>query len=169
MCFYFLWDKVSNWYSLTDFNIIAVGAAIGGFLSWGLGGFDGSFKALCMLMVLDFATGSFAATRVADKEGNKGLSSRVGFWGLVKKVSIVGFVAFGNLLDAVMGANMLRNMFICGFGLNEAVSIVENIDRCGWGAYVPRWIRGIIWQLRSEKVSKYETIARGASGSDEKG
>lgn len=165
-CFYFLWDKAAGWYSMTDFSIITVGAALGGFLSWGLGGFDGSVKALSLLMMIDFATGSYAATRPDSKEG---LSSRVGFWGLVKKVSVIGFIMFGHLVDHVMSANMVRNMLVCGFGLNEVVSIFENLDRCGKGHWIPRWLRTIIEKLRDERgFGKYEKVLERGCDDNEK-
>jgi len=57
-------------------------AALGGFLGWFFGGFDGFLYALIIFVVMDYFTGILAA-------GVKHqLSSEVGFKGIAKKVCI---------------------------------------------------------------------------------
>ena len=70
--------------------------AVGGFLGWFVGGFDGLLYALIALMAADYVTGVMCA--IADRT----LSSAVGFRGIAKKVLIfvlVGWAYCGHLSD----------------------------------------------------------------------
>lgn len=55
-------------------------SAIGGFIGWLLGGFDGFLYALIAFAVIDYITGVMCA--ISDKR----LSSEVGFKGICRKV-----------------------------------------------------------------------------------
>ena len=55
--FYF----VANLYSKTEIKIIAISGIIGGFIAAAVGGFDKQLMALFILMVVDYATGMYAA------------------------------------------------------------------------------------------------------------
>ena len=57
--------------------------ALGGFLGWFLGGFDGFLYALVALTIADYITGVMRA--IVDKK----LSSEIGFRGIFKKVLIL--------------------------------------------------------------------------------
>ena len=50
-----------------------------------------------------------------------------------------------------MHTHMVRTLFIGAFAIVEALSIVENIDRAGYGQYIPSFIRGAIAQISHEK------------------
>lgn len=50
-------------------------------------------------------------------------------------------IELGVLLDAAMHTHMVRMLFIGAFVIVEALSIVENIDRAGYGHYIPSFIR----------------------------
>ena len=69
-------------------------AAIGGWLGWFLGGFDGLLYALIIFVVVDYITGVMCA--VVDKN----LSSSVGFKGICRKVLIFAMVGIAHVLDA---------------------------------------------------------------------
>lgn len=127
-------------------KIFAAGSVIGAALSFLIGGFDASVKALLVLICVDYATGILAA-------GKKGeLNSQRAFHGLGKKVAIVAIVAFANMLDISMTLNhTLRSMAVFGFAGMEGMSIIENVDRAGYGAYIPPFIRQKFAQLREEK------------------
>ena len=68
-------------------------SAIGGFIGWLLGGFDGFLYALIAFAVIDYITGVMCA--ISDKR----LSSEVGFKGICRKVLIFVLVGIGNLVD----------------------------------------------------------------------
>ena len=64
-------------------------AALGGWLGWFLGGFDGLLYALVAFVAVDYITGVMCA--ISDKN----LSSSVGFKGICRKVLIFTLVGIG--------------------------------------------------------------------------
>ena len=66
-------------------------AALGGFLGWFFGGFDGFLYALIIFVVMDYFTGILAAGVRCE------LSSEVGFKGIAKKVCIFVLVGIANI------------------------------------------------------------------------
>lgn len=122
-------------------------AMIGGALGYFLGGFDGLFAVLAMMIVVDYITG----VMVAIKE--KRVSSKIGFTGICRKILILLFVGIANMLDmhVVGSGSMLRTATIFFYVSNEGISILENATNLGLP--VPRKIKEILEQLhdRSEK------------------
>lgn len=127
---------------------MAIGAAIGLGISIAVGGMDKMIYALIALMILDYATGIIAACRTGQWD------SSTGFVGLAKKAVILGVVALCNTVDTAMDTHTLRQMAICAYALNEAGSIVENIDRAGWGEHIPAFIRNALARLQSTTENK---------------
>ena len=122
-------------------------AAVGGWIGWFLGGWDGLLYALIAFVVIDYITGVMCA--VVDKR----LSSRVGFKGICKKVLIFALVGMGHILDThIIGSgSVLRTAVIFFYISNEGVSLLENATYLGLP--VPKKIKLILEQLhdRSEK------------------
>ena len=116
-------------------------AAIGGWLGWFLGGWDGLLYALVAFVVVDYITGVMCA--VADKE----LSSEVGFRGIAKKVLIFLLVGVANIIDVqVIGSgSVLRTAVIFFYLSNEGVSLLENAAHLGLP--VPEKLKDILRQL----------------------
>lgn len=123
--------------------LLGIGAAIGLGISIAVGGMDKMIYALIALMILDYASGIIAACRTGQWD------SSTGFVGLAKKAVILGVVALCNTVDVAMDTHTLRQMAICAYALNEAGSIVENIDRAGWGKHIPEFIRNALARLQS--------------------
>lgn len=130
--------------------LMAIGAAIGLGISIAVGGMDKMIYALIALMILDYATGIIAACRTGQWD------SSTGFVGLAKKAVILGVVALCNTVDTAMDTHTLRQMAICAYALNEAGSIIENIDRAGWGEHIPAFIRNALARLQSTTENKSE-------------
>lgn len=128
--------------------LLAIGAAAGLVLSIAVGGFDKMIYALIALMILDYITGIIAACRTGKWD------SSTGFIGLAKKAVILAVVALCNTVDTAMCTHALRQMAICAYALNEAGSIVENIDRAGWGEHIPAFIRNALARLQSTTENK---------------
>lgn len=124
--------------------LMAIGAAIGLGISIAVGGMDKMIYALIALMILDYATGIIAACRTGQWD------SSTGFVGLAKKAVILGVVALCNTVDVAMNTHTLRQMAICAYALNEAGSIVENVDRAGWGEHIPSFIRNALARLKAK-------------------
>lgn len=124
--------------------LMAIGAAAGLVLSVAVGGFDEMIYALIALMVSDYITGIIAACRTGKWD------SSVGFIGLAKKGVILAVIALCNTVDTAMGTHAFRQAAICAYALNEAGSIIENIDRAGWGEYIPSFIRNALERLQEQ-------------------
>ena len=125
-------------------------SAIGGFIGWFLGGFDGFLYALIAFAVIDYITGVMCA--ISDKK----LSSEVGFKGICRKVLIFVLVGIGNLVDVyVLGeAGVLRTAVIFFYLSNEGVSLLENSAHLGLP--IPQTLKSVLEQLhnRNEKEEK---------------
>lgn len=125
-------------------------SAIGGFICWLLGGFDGFLYALIAFAVIDYITGVMCA--ISDKR----LSSEVGFKGICRKVLIFVLVGIGNLVDVyVLGeAGVLRTAVIFFYLSNEGVSLLENSAHLGLP--IPQKLKSVLEQLhnRNEKEEK---------------
>ena len=125
-------------------------SAIGGFIGWLLGGFDGFLYALIAFAVINYITGVMCA--ISDKR----LSSEVGFKGICRKVLIFVLVGIGNLVDMyVLGeAGVLRTAVIFFYLSNEGVSLLENSAHLGLP--IPQKLKSVLEQLhnRNEKEEK---------------
>lgn len=130
--------------------LLGIGAAIGLGIAIAVGGMDKMIYALIALMILDYASGIVAACRTGQWD------SSTGFVGLAKKAVILAVVALCNTVDTAMDTHTLRQMAICAYALNEAGSIVENIDRAGWGEHIPAFIRNALARLQSSTENKSE-------------
>ncbi|MBO5568657.1 MAG: phage holin family protein [Clostridia bacterium] len=109
-------------------NVVqAAFAAVGGWLGYFLGGWDGLIYALIVFVVIDYITGVMCAFN------DKTLSSAVGFRGICKKVLIFMLVGVGHVLDTVIlgEAAVLRSAIIFFFLANEGLSITENAAHLG--------------------------------------
>lgn len=139
--------------------LFVIGAALGLTISVAVGGFDEMIYALIALMILDYITGIIAACRTGKWD------SSTGFIGLAKKAVILGVVALCNTVDIAMGTHALRQMAICAYALNEAGSIIENIDRAGWGEHIPAFIHNALARLK-EKADGQTGSSKGTAKDD---
>ena len=125
-------------------------AAIGGWLGWFLGGFDGLLYALIIFVVVDYITGVMCA--VVDKN----LSSSVGSKGICRKVLIFAMVGIAHVLDAnVIGdGSVLRTAVIFFYISNEGVSLLENASHLGLP--IPEKMKDILEQLHDRDNKESE-------------
>ena len=115
--------------------------ALGGFLGWFLGGFDGFLYALVVFVVIDYITGIMCAIN------DHTLSSAVGFRGICRKVLIFCMVGIGNILDVnILGeGHVLRTAVIFFYLSNEGVSMLENATHLGLP--IPDKLKDVLAQL----------------------
>ena len=115
--------------------------ALGGFLGWFLGGFDGFLYALVVFVVIDYITGIMCAIN------DHTLSSAVGFRGICRKVLIFCMVGIGNILDVnILGdGSVLRTAVIFFYLSNEGVSMLENAAHLGLP--IPDKLKEVLAQL----------------------
>ena len=127
--------------------LMSIGAVIGLVFSVSIGGMDSMIYALIALCIVDYVTGMFTAFKTGQWD------SSTGFRGILKKFVIFAVVALCNCIDTAMGMHILRQMAICAYALNEAGSIIENVDRAGYGQYIPDVIRNALARL-TEKAEE---------------
>jgi toxin secretion/phage lysis holin len=118
--------------------------AIGAYIGWFLGGFDGLLYALVAFVVLDYITGLMVA--VLEKK----LSSSIGFKGIFKKVLIFIFVGTGHIIDSyiLQNGSAVRTAVIFFYLSNEGLSIVENAAKIGLP--VPESLKKVFTELNKE-------------------
>ena len=107
------------------------------------GGWTPVLGLLFFVIVLDYISGLGAAII-----SGEGLSSRVGFKGLIKKFAIVAIVALSYRLDEVLGTAVIMYGSIYFFVANELISIMENYGRMGLP--LPPTIKKIISIFRNK-------------------
>lgn len=132
----------------TEINIAAICSAASAGISFLVGGVDAPIQALLVLIVADYATGMIAGWKTGM------LSSDRGFRGVTKKVAIVAAVALANVVDVALGTHAIRAAVIGGYAGMESLSLIENVDRMGYGEYIPPFLRTKLEQLRVEKGVK---------------
>ncbi|WP_213950366.1 phage holin family protein [Tepidanaerobacter syntrophicus] len=119
-------------------------AAIGGYIGWFLGDFDGLLYALVAFVVADYITGIMLAFL------EKKLSSSVGFKGIFKKVLIFAFVGLGHIIDfyIIQKGSAVRTAVIFFYLSNEGLSIIENATMIGLP--VPEKLKAVFIELGKE-------------------
>lgn len=137
---------------MKDFwNIIQlIFAAIGGWLGYFLGGWDGALYALVTFITIDYITGVMCAFT------DHRLSSEIGFRGICRKVIILALVGVGSILDRqIIGSgSVLRTAVIFYYLSNEGISILENATRLGLP--VPEKLKNVLEQLKNDKKEEKE-------------
>ena len=116
--------------------------AIGGYIGWFLGGFDGLVYTLVAFVVIDYITGVMVA--VLEKK----LSSNIGFKGIFKKMLIFIFVGIGHIIDfhIIKNGSAVRTAVIFFYLSNEGLSIIENATRIGLP--VPEQLKVVFKELK---------------------
>lgn len=119
--------------------------AIGGYIGWFLGGYDGLVLALVAFVVIDYITGLMVA--VIEKK----LSSEIGFRGIFKKVLIFSLVGIGHIIDCYLieKGSAVRTAVIFFYLSNEGLSIMENAARVGLP--IPEKLKSVLLDLKEDK------------------
>ena len=135
-------------YTQIELRTMALFSAVGAAFSFLVGGVDKLLTALLIFVVIDYATGLIAAWKTAT------LDSKKGFDGIKRKVVMLVIVIMAHWIDvSIFGVSTCRFMVIFAYLGNEGLSIIENLDRMGYGEYIPAFIREKLVQLRKEKES----------------
>jgi toxin secretion/phage lysis holin len=119
--------------------------AIGGYIGWFLGGFDGLIYSLVAFVVIDYITGLMVA--VLEKK----VSSSIGFKGIFKKVLIFTFVGIGHIVDfhIIKNGSAVRTAVIFFYLSNEGLSIIENSVKVGLP--IPEKLKEVFLSMKEEK------------------
>ena len=135
-------------------------AALGGFLGWFFGGFDGFLYALIVFVVTDYFTGVLAAGVRHE------LSSEVGFKGIAKKVCIFVLVGIANIIDTqvIRNGSAIRTAVIFFYLSNEGLSVLENAAVIGLP--IPEKLKAMLIQLANEKNADGDAAGDDMNGAD---
>lgn len=99
-------------------------------------------QVLITLIILDYVTGMLAG--YIQRE----LSSRVGFIGIAKKLSILIMVVVSTTIDRLIGIDVIRIATCLFFIGNEGISILENCAQSG--IPIPQKLLVALQQLKTE-------------------
>jgi toxin secretion/phage lysis holin len=114
----------------TEWNILLGGLV--GIFSQIFGGFDNLFAGLLVIMTVDYVTGIIAALLgKSGKTENGYLSSKAGFKGILKKLTMLLSVCMAKYVGEMFDMKGLRDMIITFFAVNDCISILENGGRIG--------------------------------------
>ena len=99
-------------------------------------GIDFSIKTLLLVMTIDYVIGISLAIIGSSKHGDGKLSSKIGYKGLIKKITILLLVGLGSIIDDYLVASgisfeYIKDISIVAFIVNEIVSIIENSRLAG--------------------------------------
>lgn len=135
--------------------VLTVAGAIGGFVSYVIGGWNAAMTTLAICMVIDYITGFAVAAifKKSPKSKNGALESRAGFKGLCRKCTVLLMVLIAHRLDLALGTSFIKDGVITAYILNDCVSIVENVGLMGLP--MPEVITKAIDMLKGEKNEQY--------------
>ena len=121
-----MWERILKWFSVDSIGNWIAGA--GGALLGLAGGWDALMRVLVICMAVDYITGVINAIK------EKTLSSKVGWVGILRKLTIFGVVIVAAQIDIAMGLNAVcRTAAIAFYTANEAISMLENASAIGLG------------------------------------
>ena len=135
----FFFDLLPNY---LERIVLGIGACIG--YVWALA-FDNvhlSMEWFLVLMLSDYISGVYQALRLGEYDSKKGAN------GLIKKFIILWLCALAHGLDLIMGITIIQHVFIGAFGLNEMLSIIENVGRVHPGL-VPQQVQCFLERLKN--------------------
>ena len=108
------------------------------------GGWTAPLIALIVLTIFDFLLGTFAALR------NKEYNSRIGKWGVYRKIFYLSAVVVARMIDILTGMPhpVWQTLVIYGLAGHELGSFIENADKAGF--WVPAALKKAMAQLKKE-------------------
>jgi toxin secretion/phage lysis holin len=138
-----------KWNDITN-AVAAGGAAAGIWFAAFFGPWNPVLTALAFAMTLDYITGWLVGyEKKSPKTENGGLSSKVGFDGLKRKMLIVVFVLLGAGLDYASGTAFFKTAIATYYLANEALSIIENAKLLGMK--FPKRLMDALEAMRNEQ------------------
>ena len=123
---------------------------VGSFLAAAFGGWDAALAALLVCISVDYISGSVVALvfHKSSKSESGAYNSAYGLKGLCKKGLMLLFVLVAVQIDAVLGADYVRDAVCIGFCSNEVLSIVENLGLAG--VPMPKAVVNALEQLQKK-------------------
>lgn len=122
-----------------------VSTAFGGAAGYLFGGWDVLINLLLLLVVVDWLSGWAAAWMRGE------LKSRVGFKGIIRKVTIFVVVAIAHFIDQALGSlRYFQDAVVFFYLANELLSVIENMGKMGLP--MPDILRNAVQIFESKKA-----------------
>ena len=151
-----MWNQLLEKLSSLDPGVLknAVLLIAGGFtglVSTLMGEHKSLFYWLFAFVLADYVTGMVAAARTGT------WSSRVGLKDLIRKFVIL-LVAIGfHGIDQILQEPWIGAWAIGSLSLNELISILENVEKAGFGSIIPQRIRDMLELVKEEQQNKIKS------------
>ena len=129
---------------MEKFNIQIVIAFLGTIASALFGELILVFRVLVGLIIIDFIVGSLKAIYLNN------LSSREMWKGIIRKVCTLITVIVANLLDKLMGYDLLKTAICWFFCASESISITENLALMG--IVFPKFWMDALVQIKTDDL-----------------
>jgi toxin secretion/phage lysis holin len=146
---------VGEWSQIIK-TITTVSGALMGYM---FGGWSLLIHILLVFVIIDWLTG-WAAAWI-----NGELRSRIGYYGIARKVAIFLMVVVSHFIDMALGGlQYFQNAVIFFYLANELLSIIENVGRMG--VPVPQVLRGAIdaFNKKSGEGSEKDVVQDSTEG-----
>lgn len=134
--------------TLKDWILMGIGATVGGWLNWALGGIDAAIVWLFIFTIIDFISGNAAAIK------QKKWQSRITYRGIFKKLFIFIMIAICHGVDVSLQVDFVRTACIFAYILNEVGSILENVERLGFGDIIPAPLRNALHMVSEREQTR---------------
>lgn len=156
------WTQIAQFFNVLKPSdgekfFMTIGGTVGAAFSFAVGGVDDALRWLLIMAVIDYVTGTIASFR------EKCWCSDSGFRGLFKKAFMFAVVSLCHGVDVTTGQDLLRNVAVFAYAVNEAGSIIENIERMGLGRWVPPFLKAGLKILKD----KENELLKGADKDDD--
>lgn len=132
--------------------LMSMGAVLGGWIGYALGGFDLAIVWLFVFTIIDYITGNIAVI----KQGK--WLSRQAYKGVFKKIFIFVMVAIAHGVDESLNVDFVRTACIFAYIVNEVGSILENVDKMGYGDVIPPVLRNALQAIKAREEAKGNKI-----------
>lgn len=131
--------------------LLAIAGFFTGLVSTIMGEHQNFFYWLFAFVVFDYLTGMIAAARTGT------LSSKIGLIGVVRKLVIL-LIAIGfHGIDQIFAEPWIGAWAIGALSLNELISILENVEKAGFGSIIPQRIRDMLELVKEEHQNKIKS------------
>lgn len=126
---------------------------VGCSFSFLFGGWSDLLTTVSICMIIDYLSG-FALSgffKKSPKTKTGGLSSKIGFMGLIKKSLTISFIIIGYRFDVTLGTTYIKDAVCYAVIINEVLSIIENAGLMG--IYIPKPLMSAIDILKQKDKS----------------
>lgn len=140
--------------------LLAVGGILGALCSFLFGPVDDAIEWLFVFIVVDYLSGTYAAMKTGQ------WNSRTGFIGITKKIIILSLVALCHGLDttSIIPFVSIRDVAVFAFCLNDFGSVLENLEKLGYGALIPSPVRKMLKAMEDRSEAMVDGVADGSQG-----